>query len=68
MAIDREEDPNPLCFVKDPTGTPLNVISKPNGRIIAQVTNGIEVPRTNRRARGRWVEITIRVSDRDVDG
>ena len=36
LAIDRSEVPDPPCFVNDPTGTPLNVRSKPNGRIIAQ--------------------------------
>ena len=68
LAINGEADRRPLCVAKDPTGTPLNVRSKPNGRIITQVTNGTEVPRTNRRARGRWVEITIQVSDQNVTG
>ncbi len=28
------------CYVKDPTGTPLNLRSSPNGRVIAKLRNG----------------------------
>ena len=28
------------CEVKDPTGTPLNVRAKPNGRIVGKLNNG----------------------------
>jgi hypothetical protein len=28
------------CFVEDPTGTPLNVRDKPNGKIIGTFSNG----------------------------
>ncbi len=32
-----------VCQVTDPTGTPLNVRNKPNGRIINTLSNGDEV-------------------------
>ena len=31
------------CTVNDPTGTPLNVRSKPNGRIVGTLKNGTPV-------------------------
>ncbi|MDF5729230.1 MAG: SH3 domain-containing protein [Rhizonema sp. PD38] len=32
-----------VCKVTDPTGTPLNVREKPNGRVVNAVKNGREV-------------------------
>ena len=32
-----------ICTVNDPTGTPLNVRSSPNGSILGALHNGVEV-------------------------
>jgi hypothetical protein len=33
-------DGNPVCIVKDPTGTPLNIRQGPNGKIVGNAGNG----------------------------
>ena len=69
LAIDREEEiPSPPCFVNDPTGTPLNVRAKPNGKIIARLNNKTDVEPTNSRMRGRWGEISFRVGKKKMTG
>jgi len=53
------------CKVMDPTGTPLNIRSGPNGEIIGQATNGamVSIIGTARDARGRpWVYVAHRDS------
>ncbi|MBM3608554.1 MAG: SH3 domain-containing protein [Alphaproteobacteria bacterium] len=47
--------PRGTCLVSDPTGTPLNVRSGPNGRIIGNLYNGdyVVIQRTSRDDRGR---------------
>ena len=40
ISADNNEKP---CIVADPTGTPLNVRSKPNGTIVTTLKNGTEV-------------------------
>jgi hypothetical protein len=57
------------CRVMDPTGTPLNVRTGPNGRIIAKVPNGLLVSIRARQtdARGRsWVWIVRYDYGRDI--
>ncbi|MBN9080705.1 MAG: hypothetical protein BGP04_20740 [Rhizobiales bacterium 62-17] len=49
------------CKVMDPTGTPLNVRSAPQGRVIGQLPNGAQVQmvETEDDARGKiWARIT----------
>ena len=47
--------PRGTCLVSDPTGTPLNVRSAPNGRITGNLYNGdyVVIVRTVRDDRGR---------------
>lgn len=47
--------PRGTCLVADPTGTPLNVRSGPNGRITGNLYNGdyVVILRTTRDDRGR---------------
>lgn len=37
-----DDDDNP-CVVADPTGTPLNIRTSPNGRIVGSISNGHRV-------------------------
>lgn len=53
------------CRVMDPTGTPLNIRSGPNGEIIGKAQNGalVSILETTRDARGRpWVYVAHRAS------
>jgi hypothetical protein len=43
MAISQAVRAEKVCKVTDPTGTPLNVRSSPNGRIVNALLNGREV-------------------------
>jgi uncharacterized protein YgiM (DUF1202 family) len=38
-----EDELGPVCTVKDPTGTPLNVRENPNGTILGTWDNGVRV-------------------------
>ncbi|OCP20858.1 MULTISPECIES: SH3 domain-containing protein [unclassified Ensifer] len=40
------------CVVADPTGTPLNVRTEPNGRIVMTLANGSKVRRVGERRHG----------------
>ncbi len=66
--ISQQEAPNPPCTANDPTGTPLNVRSKPNGKIIAQLKNGTIVEQTNTPRTDKWVEISFLSGKRKVTG
>lgn len=46
------------CVVADPTGTPLNVHSQPNGSILGALYNGTGVFATDMTKDGKWVKIT----------
>jgi Bacterial SH3 domain len=51
---------NGRCQVTDPTGTPLNVRSSPNGRVINQLRNGknVQILAVSSDAKGRsWARI-----------
>lgn len=65
---DRQEVPNPPCSVNDPTGTPLNVRSEPNGEIIARLTNDTIVEQTDTPLRGKWKEIAFYTGSRRITG
>jgi uncharacterized protein len=55
------------CYVKDPTGTPLNVRETPNGAVVDALTNGtlLRVIGTQQDTRGRdWALITRPGEDR----
>lgn len=47
------------CRVADPTGTPLNLRSEPNGKILAKLDNGLAVEIVDERVLGgkRWAKI-----------
>jgi len=48
------------CQVTDPTGTPLNVRARPNGRVINRLRNGrrVEILQSSHDSRGRsWVYV-----------
>jgi hypothetical protein len=62
------EVPNPPCAVNDPTGTPLNVRSEPNGKIIARLKNGTIVEPTNTPLRDKWEEIQFSLGNRRITG
>jgi Bacterial SH3 domain len=48
------------CTVSDPTGTPLNVRAKPNGRIIARLKNDTLVEIDDSTAGNKWSRISFR--------
>jgi hypothetical protein len=57
------------CRVMDPTGTPLNVRTGPNGAVVASLPNGLLVSIKARQtdARGRaWVLIARYENDRVI--
>jgi uncharacterized protein YraI len=56
----------PPCYVADPTGTPLNVRSLPNGSILGALHNGIRVNVVARR--GDWVRIVATERDTGKSG
>lgn len=57
------------CKITDPTGTPLNVRSSPNGRIVGKVRNGVIVHivnnSTDRNGRA-WAKIEVERRNRFV--
>lgn len=67
-ALISENVPSPPCQANDPTGTQLNVRSKPNGKIIAQLKNGTIVEQTNTPRTDKWVEISFLLGKRKVTG
>lgn len=54
------------CSVNDPTGTPTNVRSRPNGKIIATVQNNSIVALIRRGE--KWSEIIVESNGRKVRG
>jgi hypothetical protein len=53
------------CKVMDPTGTPLNIRTAPNGAVVGQASNGALVSVIDRATDGRgrpWVYIAHRAS------
>lgn len=56
------------CSVYDPTGTPLNVRSKPGGKIIGSVQNGTRVGLVNAPDSGRWRQIILQADGAEVTG
>jgi Bacterial SH3 domain len=57
------------CRVMDPTGTPLNVRTSPNGTIVGALRNGVLVSVIDRTVDGRgrpWVYIAHRASRRPI--
>jgi Bacterial SH3 domain len=64
-----ESIPNPPCSANDPTGTPLNLRSQPNGKIIARIKNNTIVEQTDTPIKGgKWQEIRVRVGAKQVVG
>jgi uncharacterized protein YgiM (DUF1202 family) len=63
------DDSAPLCTVKDPTGTPLNVRAEPGGEIVGSWINGIKVRQFERKThKGKnWVSVE-RTADDNVVG
>jgi hypothetical protein len=60
-----------FCVVADTSGTPLNVRSSPNGRVVSTVRNGVEVEISDEAVdrRGRlWVYIGYGSGDAYVQG
>jgi hypothetical protein len=58
-----------FCYVSDPTGTPLNIRTEPNGRVVGVIANGTQVTIAEERfdARGRaWVFIRNLDSGRGI--
>jgi hypothetical protein len=54
------------CVVTDPTGTPLNIRSRPNGAVIGRMGNGVQVAILAYTAddRGRpWALVRLRGGD-----
>jgi hypothetical protein len=66
--ISQQEAPNLPCSVNDPTGTPLNVRSKPNCKIIARLENGTIVEQTDTPIQDKWEEIKFKVGNKTVRG
>ena len=56
------------CTVKDPTGTPLNVRARPNGRIVTTLKNGTLVAIDDSTAGNRWARISIGRGRKDIVG
>jgi hypothetical protein len=54
--------------VTDPTGTPLNVLSAPNGKIIGTLANGVLGERDPIRQREPWVDVADYKKDQDELG
>jgi len=58
-----------ICTVKDPTGTPLNVRSEPNGEIYGQFRNGVKVRKLESQTHnGREWILVERIPDDNVVG
>ena len=60
-----EEGATP-CSVNDPTGTPTNIRSRPNGKIIATIQNDSTVALIRRGE--KWSEIMVELNGRKVRG
>lgn len=56
------------CTVSDPTGTPLNVRSKANGRVIAKLKNGTLVEIDDTTAGKKWSRISFSSGKKTVLG
>jgi len=56
------------CTVKDPTGTPLNVRTKPNGRIIARLKNNTLVAIDDSTAGNKWSRISFKKGKKQLTG
>lgn len=56
------------CTVSDPTGTPLNVRAKPNGKIIAKLKNDTLVAIDDSTAGKKWSRISFEKSGKWVKG
>jgi hypothetical protein len=59
----------PACHILDPTGTPLNVRTAPNGTILSTVPNGLLVSvidRASDHAGKRWVYVADTASGRPI--
>lgn len=56
------------CEANDPKERPLNVRSRPGGKIVGRITNGMLVERSHRRSRDQWEKVGIQVNDRPVKG
>lgn len=62
------DDSAPLCVVKDPTGTPLNVRAEPGGEIVGSWINGNKVRLLERQTyKGKpWVSVERTADDNTV--
>ncbi|MDQ4120170.1 MAG: SH3 domain-containing protein [Acidobacteriota bacterium] len=56
------------CVVADPTGTPLNVRAKANGKIIATVKNGTIVAIDDSTAGNKWSRISFTRGKKSIIG
>ena len=56
------------CSVRDPTGTPLNVRAKPNGRILTTVRNGTAVDVDSGTGMSKWAKIRFSRGRRTITG
>jgi uncharacterized protein YgiM (DUF1202 family) len=56
------------CTVSDPTGTPLNVRSRANGKIIAKLKNGTLVEIDDSTAGNKWSRISFRSGRKRIIG
>ena len=54
------------CKVADPTGTPLNIRSRPNGKILFTLRNGTGVRAENLSDDQKWIEV-FPLAGRDKD-
>lgn len=60
MAVAPAAGQDVACVVADPTGTPLNVRTEPNGRVVMSLANGSKVRRIGERrhAGKRWALVS----------
>jgi hypothetical protein len=56
------------CIVQDPTGTPLNVRAKPNGKVLTTVKNGTLVALDGSTTGGKWVRISVEKRKKEIIG
>lgn len=56
------------CTVSDPTGTPLNVRARPNGKILTTVRNGTLVAIDDSTAGNRWARISFTRGRKTITG
>ena len=57
-----------VCSVEDPTGTPLNVRAKPNGKILTTVRNGTIVDLDTGTAASKWARIRFDRGRKKITG